>query len=321
MCSVTDRLSLTGSVLAMQVTAVKPPAAAAMVPVATVSLYSWPGSRRWTCMSISPGATTSPAASRTVTSRRSRPSQPARPPPPSRRRPPPSRSLRPSRPSRSVRSTTSATKPSSISRSWAPSMPWLGSISLPFVISRRPEGAPGPAALAVVTGISGGLLMYPGEQVKHGHPHRDAVGDLLEDHRVRPVGDLAGDLDAAVHRPRMHDDHVLGRAREPRAGQAEDLEVLLDRRDRHASLPLELDAQHHDHVGAAHRLRERVGDLDPQPLDAHGHHGARPGDRHPRSHLGQQVDVRAHHPAVLDVADDRHLEPGEAPLVAARSEE
>src|ERR1700676_522251 len=189
MCSVTDRLSLTGSVLAMQATAVKPPAAAAMVPVATVSLYSWPGSRRWTCMSISPGATTSPEASRTVRSRRS-PCSPRSPCPPS-------------------RSSTAATKPSSISRSWAPSRPWLGSISLPFAISSRPEGAPGPAvaaAVVVVAAISGRLLVHPGEQVEHGHPHRDAVRDLLEDHRVRPVGHLAGDLDAAVHRPGMHDD-------------------------------------------------------------------------------------------------------------------
>ena len=35
-----ERLSFTGWVLAMQQTAVKPPAAAARVPVATVSLYS-----------------------------------------------------------------------------------------------------------------------------------------------------------------------------------------------------------------------------------------------------------------------------------------
>jgi hypothetical protein len=40
MNSVTERLSLTGSVLAMQATAVKPPAAAASQPVRMVSLYS-----------------------------------------------------------------------------------------------------------------------------------------------------------------------------------------------------------------------------------------------------------------------------------------
>src|ERR1700720_3330638 len=140
-------------------------------------------------MSISPGATTSPEASRTVRSRRS----------PAWRRSP--------APGPSPRSSTAATTPSSSSRSWAPSRPWLGSISLPFAISSRPEGAPGPAAaeaVVVVAAISGRLLVHAGEQVEHGHPHRDAVRDLLEDHRVRPVGHLAGDLDAAVHRPGMH---------------------------------------------------------------------------------------------------------------------
>jgi len=62
---VTARLSLTGNVLAMQATAVKPPAAAARVPEAIVSLYSKPGSRRCTCMSTKPGQTTLPVASMT----------------------------------------------------------------------------------------------------------------------------------------------------------------------------------------------------------------------------------------------------------------
>ena len=62
----TPALSLTGDVFGMQATAVKPPATAAAVPVATVSLCSCPGSRRCTCMSISPGQTTSPPASSTT---------------------------------------------------------------------------------------------------------------------------------------------------------------------------------------------------------------------------------------------------------------
>ena len=55
---VTALLSFTGRVLGMAATAVKPPAAAAWVPVRMVSLYSSPGSRRWTCMSMRPGVTT-----------------------------------------------------------------------------------------------------------------------------------------------------------------------------------------------------------------------------------------------------------------------
>ena len=53
-------LSIGGSVLGMQAIEVKPPATAAAVPVAIVSSSSKPGSRRWTCMSIRPGATILP---------------------------------------------------------------------------------------------------------------------------------------------------------------------------------------------------------------------------------------------------------------------
>ncbi len=55
--------SSAGVVLGMQQTLVNPPAAAAAVPDAIVSLCSPPGSRRWTCGSISPGATISPEQS------------------------------------------------------------------------------------------------------------------------------------------------------------------------------------------------------------------------------------------------------------------
>ena len=48
MNSVTDAESLTGVVLGIHATAVNPPATADAVPVATVSLCSWPGSRRCT---------------------------------------------------------------------------------------------------------------------------------------------------------------------------------------------------------------------------------------------------------------------------------
>ena len=56
----TVALSFTGSVLGMQQMEVKPPAAAARAPVSMVSACSMPGSRRCTCMSMKPGATTRP---------------------------------------------------------------------------------------------------------------------------------------------------------------------------------------------------------------------------------------------------------------------
>src|SRR5512134_1560502 len=66
----------------MQATAVNPPATAASVPVAMVSFCSWPGSRRCTCMSISPGATTHPSGTSTTVA-------------PSTGRPLPTRAIRP----------------------------------------------------------------------------------------------------------------------------------------------------------------------------------------------------------------------------------
>ena len=47
----------------MQAIEVMPPASAAAVPVSMVSSSFWPGSRRWTCMSMRPGQTRSPVAS------------------------------------------------------------------------------------------------------------------------------------------------------------------------------------------------------------------------------------------------------------------
>ena len=68
-CSITNlvtaALSFIGAVFGIAHTVVNPPATAAAAPLAIVSLYSWPGSRRCTCMSIKPGATINPVASNT----------------------------------------------------------------------------------------------------------------------------------------------------------------------------------------------------------------------------------------------------------------
>ena len=63
MNSIPASVSIGGFVFGMHTTDVNPPAAAAAVPVAIVSRPSWPGSRRWTCMSMKPGTTHFPAAS------------------------------------------------------------------------------------------------------------------------------------------------------------------------------------------------------------------------------------------------------------------
>src|SRR5271169_6728082 len=166
----------------MHATAVNPPATAAAVPVATVSLCSCPGSRRWTCISISPGQITRPRDISTTAASAS------------------ATRLFPTR----------AIRPSSISTSNMPSRPLAGSMTRPPLSSRFDMTA---------------LLHTARQKVEHGHAHGDAVGDLLENDGIRTVGDLGRDLDPAIHRPRMHDDHVGLRALHALHGHPEDVEV------------------------------------------------------------------------------------------------
>src|SRR5689334_317502 len=88
----------------MQQMEVKPPAAAACAPVSIVSACSMPGSRRCTCMSMKPGATTRPVASKISLPAKSRPTP------------------------------TPAMFPSSTATSATESNPDAGSITRPFLI-------------------------------------------------------------------------------------------------------------------------------------------------------------------------------------------
>src|ERR1051325_12179080 len=95
-----------------------------------------------------------------------------------------------------------AVRSPSIGTSTAPSRPEAGSTTRPPLSSRF-------------------IFHSTRKQIQHGHPHRDAVGDLLENHRIGSVGDVGRDLDAAVHRTGMHDDHVGFRPLDARGGHAE----------------------------------------------------------------------------------------------------
>src|SRR5262245_21532773 len=64
------------------------------------------------------------------------------------------------------------------------------------------------------------------EQVQDSHAYSHAVGDLIEDDRPRTIGDGRVDFDAAIHRPRVHHDHVVSRTLEALRREAEQREVL-----------------------------------------------------------------------------------------------
>src|SRR5471032_2102645 len=144
--------SRTGIVFAIAQTVVKPPAAAARVPVSTVSLCSNPGSRRCVWRSTKPGATTRPAASTTTA------------------------------PLAAIFSSTFATTPSFRSTS--------------SVWSRLRDGSTTRPPFRRIASL---IAARSDQEIEHGHAHGDAVFDLVEDHRVGPVGDGGVDLDAAVH--------------------------------------------------------------------------------------------------------------------------
>ena len=59
-----DLVSIGGIVFGIAHIVVKPPAAAAEVPVSIVSLYSCPGSLKWQCTSTNPGEMIKPDASK-----------------------------------------------------------------------------------------------------------------------------------------------------------------------------------------------------------------------------------------------------------------
>lgn len=142
------------------------------------------------------------------------------------------------------------------------------------------------------------------QQVQDGHPGGDAVGDLLDGRAAVGVGDLGGDLHAAVHRAGVHHDGVLGHLRHAVAVEPVPAGVLALGREEGRVHAFALHTQHHHRIGLRQHVVEVVRDLAGPGLDADR-------DERGRGHQGdlgaegvQQVDVGAGHAAVQDVADD-----------------
>src|SRR6266542_2030743 len=149
----------------MQQIEVNPPATAARAPVSMVSACSIPGSRRCTCMSMKPGATTRPEASNTSAPAKSRPAP------------------------------TAATRPSASATSAIASNPVAGSTMRPFLIRSLLTDNPfehrhayGDAVLHLVQnhralriGDLGGKLASSIDRARMHHDHvRSGQMDMLE---------------------------------------------------------------------------------------------------------------------------------------------
>src|ERR1041385_2536746 len=237
---------------------------------------------------MSPGATTLPTASSTLA-------------------PGSAGMLRPTASIRPSRRRTSATS----------SVPREGSMTRPPRISRsvigpaRPRGGGG----APIGGRSAG------EEIEHRHPHGDAVGHLGEDDAVGAVGDVAVDLDAAVHRAGMENHQVLRRPLQSLPGDAEDPVVLAERGNDAALHPLELEPEHVEGVGPRDRLLDPRQDQDAELGELARDERGRTADRHFGAELEEAPDVAPGHPAVEHVAAERHLESFDPPEAVAQGQQ
>src|ERR1700730_5185198 len=168
---VMEALSCMGLVLGIEQTAVNPPRAAVLVPVSMVSEFSCPGSRRWTCMSMKPGATTRPVASNTSA--------------------PFAQEISPGAAVWAIVSPSSR-------MSRTASVLDAGSMTRPFLI-RSMRGF-----LGFGFRCKSGMRAFRGadhQQIEDGDAGGDAVGYLFEHGRLRAVGNFGSDFHAAVDRP------------------------------------------------------------------------------------------------------------------------
>src|SRR4051794_3429892 len=209
MKSTVAELSITGFVSGWQMMVVMPPAAAAWLAEAKVSRWPAPGSPTKARMSISPGATTLPAQLRM--------------------------SVPSGTPAAPIPRRDSRIRPSTISTSPTMSRSRDGSIrrALASRIGRRSVS------------MTSRVRQVACQRFQHRHAHRHAHFDLFADQRLRAVSDDGVDLDAAVHRPRMHDQRILFGISELFLVEPEIMEVFLARGHERTVHALALQPEHH----------------------------------------------------------------------------
>ena len=146
-------------------------------------------------------------------------------------------------------------RPSTVMRRHS-SMPCAGATTRPSSVERVAAAVAAEEHHATSAATRAGDRRDGEQVVEDGHAHDEAGAHLVGDERGVGVGDARVDLDAAVHRARVHDDlarpHALGRDPVERR-------VLAERR--HERLagrhPLALHAQDVDDVGVRPRPRCR----------------------------------------------------------------
>ena len=124
----------------------------------------------------------------------------------------------------------------------------------------------------------------------------------------REVGDVGGDLDASVHRPRVHHERLLAEQLGAAAREAELRGVLAQAGQQRFGHALPLHPQQVADVDLAERRVEVVADAHRPALDARRQQRGGRDERHLRAERIERQHVGPRDPAVLDVADDRDAE-------------
>jgi hypothetical protein len=126
------------------------------------------------------------------------------------------------------------------------------------------------------------------------------------------LGGIDGHLDASVHGAGMHDERVGLQAGGPRRGEAVQGGVLAKRRDQCVAHALSLHPQQVHHVEVGDQRVEVVADLDRPGVHLGRQQRGRRDERDVGAERRERLHVAARDPAVLDVADDRDVQPVEA---------
>ena len=158
------------------------------------------------------------------------------------------------------------------------------------------------------------------ERLQHGHADRHAHLHLLADDASRVVGDVGVDLDAAVHRTRMHDECVRLGSGELVVVEAEEVKIFAGARHQTRGHALTLKPQHHDDIGIGQAVPHRGIDLDAEPFDAGGEQRRRRDDADAGAERVEQQDVGPRHAGVKNVAADGDDQALDVALVAADGE-
>src|SRR5512134_2781833 len=147
-------------------------------------------------------------------------------------------------------------------------------------------------------------LIRAGHEIQDSHPHGDPVSHLVQNDRREAIRHLGGYLHAPVDGTRMHHDGARFGQFDALCRQSVEARVLSYRGEQRATLPFQLQPQHHDDLNAAQGLIKVVEGFRSELFDTHWNHGGRSYDTDFGTELGERMNIRTSHAAVQYVSDN-----------------